>query len=224
MTAKAAPSLCRVVALISGNGSNLQALIDRSQSPHSHYHIVLVLSNRPNAYGLQRAQRAGIATAVVDHTQFSTREHFEQSMLHSIERYNADLIVLAGFMRVLTPLFVRQCRGKLLNIHPSCLPTYPGLDTHRQVLMDGQSEHGATVHFVVEQLDAGPCIVQSRIAVRSNDTPQTLHMRVLATEHRIYPFAVQLFARGQFYLSDNQVVCRGTPIPFYGKVFHLDSG
>jgi phosphoribosylglycinamide formyltransferase 1 len=197
-----------LVVLISGRGSNLQAIIDQSQSGHLPVEIRAVLSNRPHAQGLTRAQRAGIATEVLDHRNFPTRESFDQALIKLIDSYAPQLVILAGFMRILTVGFVRHYQGRLLNIHPSLLPDFPGLDTHRRVLQAGRKEHGATVHFVTHQVDGGPIILQARVPVYTDDTPDTLAARVLEQEHRLYPEAIRAYAEGRVGLKGGHVVWR----------------
>jgi phosphoribosylglycinamide formyltransferase-1 len=188
----------RVAILISGRGSNMVALIEAAKAPSYPAEIVLVLSNRPDAAGLARAAAEGIATAVVDHTRFGKdREAFERALQSELERHRIDLICLAGFMRLLTPWFVRQWEGRMINIHPALLPEFKGLDTHARALAAGATHHGATVHFVVPEMDAGPIILQDRLEVLETDDADTLAARVLAIEHRIYPEALARVARGE---------------------------
>jgi len=188
----------RVAILISGRGSNMVALIDAAKAPSYPAEIVLVVSNRPDAAGLARAAAEGIATAVVDHTRFGKdREAFERALQSELERHRIDLVCLAGFMRLLTPWFVRHWEGRMINIHPALLPEFKGLDTHARALAAGATYHGATVHFVVPEMDAGPIILQDRLAVLKSDDADTLAARVLAIEHRIYPEALARVARGE---------------------------
>ena len=189
---------CRIVVLISGSGSNLQALIEQLDAPAE---IVRVIANRPQAYGLQRAAAAGIANECLDHQGFSSRETFDQALMARIDSYRPDLVVLAGFMRILTPQLVRHYHGRMLNIHPSLLPKYKGLHTHQRALEAGDSEHGATIHFVTEELDGGPLVVQGRVTVQPGDTAETLAARVQGVEHRLYPLAVNWFVQGRLRLS-----------------------
>lgn len=191
----------RTAILISGRGSNMTALIEAARSPAFPAEIVLVLSNRPDAGGLARAAEAGIATAVVDHKLYGKdREAFERALDAALAAHGVELICLAGFMRVLTPWFVERWTGRMLNIHPSLLPAFRGLDTHRRALEAGVGEHGCTVHFVVPELDAGPTILQARIPVLPDDTEASLTARVLAREHEIYPEALRLVASGEVAL------------------------
>lgn len=186
-----------IVVLISGRGSNLQALIDSAAAEPELFHIAAVISNRPEAQGLQRAQQAGIATRIVDHKPFGGREEFDRALRDCIETFCPGLVVLAGFMRILSTDFVNHFQGRLINIHPSLLPDFRGLNTHQRVLDAGVKEHGASVHFVVPELDAGPVILQARVPVLPNDDAGTLAARVLEQEHKIYPEAVRRFALGQ---------------------------
>ena len=195
------PTLCKVVVLISGSGSNLQALIDSITHDGNPAHISAVISNRADAFGLQRAQDAGIATAVLDHKQFDGRDAFDAALIEVIDDYQPQLVVLAGFMRILTPAFVRHYAGRLLNIHPSLLPKYKGLHTHQRALDAGDREHGCSVHFVSEELDGGPLVVQAVVPVQSDDSPSSLAQRVHEQEHVIYPLAVRWFAEGRLRLS-----------------------
>jgi phosphoribosylglycinamide formyltransferase-1 len=188
-----------VVVLISGGGTNLQALIDAAAAGQP-FAIVGVVSNRPDAFGLTRAQRAGIPTVVVDHAGYPDRESFETALADRVDRFGPGLVCLAGFMRILTPGFVGHYRGRMLNIHPSLLPRYRGLHTHQRAIDAGDAEHGATVHFVTEELDGGPRIVRARVPVLAGDTAEVLAARVLEKEHRIYPLAVRWFAEGRLRL------------------------
>lgn len=208
---------CRVVVLISGNGSNLQAIIDASENnPDSAYEVVAVVSNKAEAYGLQRAARAGIPGRVVDHKAWESREAFDQALISEIDRFDPQLLVLAGFMRILTPAFVQHYQGRILNIHPSLLPDYRGTNTHQRVLDAGESEHGVSVHFVTEELDGGPVVRQAVIAVESTDDKDTLASKVAAQEHRIYPETVQCFAEGRLSMHSNKAWMDGQELPPQG--------
>jgi phosphoribosylglycinamide formyltransferase-1 len=207
---------CNVVVLISGSGSNLQALID-SLGEDNPARICAVISNRADAYGLTRAQNAGIATAVLDHKAFEGREAFDAALIETIDAYQPDLVVLAGFMRILSPTFVRHYAGRLLNIHPSLLPRYKGLHTHQRALEAGDAEHGCSVHFVTEQLDGGPLVVQAVVPVQAGDTAEALDSRVQIGEHHIYPLAVRWFAEGRLHLTSRGVELDGTPLPASGQ-------
>ncbi len=186
----------RVAALISGRGSNMTALIRATEDPTYPAEIVLVIANRPDAAGLATAAQRGIAARLVDHKLFTDRERFEERLDAELRAHAIDLVCLAGFMRVLTPWFIARWEGRLINIHPSLLPAYRGLHTHRRVLEDGATRHGCTVHFVVPELDAGPIIAQAEVPVLPGDTEEALAARVLVEEHRLYPAALAMVARG----------------------------
>jgi len=188
----------RVAVLISGRGSNMVALIEAARAPSYPAAIVLVLANRADAAGLSRAKAEGIATAVADHAAFGKdREAFERTLQAELEKHRIDIVCLAGFMRLLTPWFVRRWQGRLINIHPALLPAFKGLDTHARALAAGVPEHGATVHFVVPEMDSGPIIAQARLKILAGDDADSLAARVLALEHRIYPQALARVARGE---------------------------
>ncbi|MFP6730391.1 MAG: phosphoribosylglycinamide formyltransferase [Alphaproteobacteria bacterium] len=184
----------RLAVLISGRGSNLQALIDACAQDEFPASVVLVVSNNPDAQGLARAEAAGIPTATVERRDYDSRDAFDEALSQTISAHDADLVCLAGFMSILGKKFVSRRHGRLINIHPSLLPAYPGLDTHARALADGVSTAGCTVHFVTAEIDAGPIIIQETVPVEPNDTAETLAARVLTTEHRIYPQAVRLIA------------------------------
>ena len=193
----------RVAVLISGRGSNMTALIEAAKDASFPAEIALVLSNRPDAAGLARAQSEGIATAVVDHTTFGKdREAFERAVDAQLAAHRIELVCLAGFMRLLTPWFVRRWEGRLINIHPALLPALKGLNTHERALAEGVTHHGATVHFVVPEMDSGPIILQDQLRVLATDDADTLAARVLEIEHRIYPQALALVARGEVTIGD----------------------
>jgi phosphoribosylglycinamide formyltransferase-1 len=192
----------RVAVLISGRGSNMVSLIEAARDPAYPAEIALVISNRPDAAGLARARADAIATVVVDHTAFGKdREAFERAIQAVLDEHRIDIVCLAGFMRLLTPWLVRRWEGRMLNIHPALLPDFKGLNTHERALAAGVKEHGATVHFVVPEMDAGPIIAQARVQVAESDTPDTLAARVLAEEHRLYPQALKLVASGEAKLA-----------------------
>ncbi len=197
----------RVAILISGRGSNMAALIAAAQAPDFPAEISLVLANRPDAKGLALARDARLATAIVDHTRFGKdREAFERALQAELEARAIDIVCLAGFMRLLTPWLVSRWEGRMLNIHPALLPAFKGLDTHERALAAGVRIHGATVHFVVPEMDSGPVIVQGALAVRDDDTAETLAARVLDIEHRVYPLALRLVAEGRVTVADGR--CR----------------
>ncbi|KIV60448.1 Phosphoribosylglycinamide formyltransferase [Pseudomonas sp. FeS53a] len=208
---------CDVVVLISGSGSNLQALIDSTTSAGHPARIRAVISNRADAYGLERARQAGIETRVLDHREFDGREAFDQALAALIDSFTPHLVVLAGFMRILSPGFVRHYTGRMLNIHPSLLPRHKGLHTHQRALEAGDAEHGCSVHFVTEELDGGPLVVQAVIPVESGDSPDTLAQRVHAEEHRIYPLAVRWFAEGRLRLGESGALLDGQALPPTGQ-------
>ncbi len=195
----------RIVILISGRGSNMEAIVQRCADEGWPAAVVAVIANRPEAAGLRFASERGIATAVVDHQTAASREAFDAALAAAIDAHAPDLLLLAGFMRVLGEAFVRPYEGRMLNIHPSLLPAFPGLHTHRRALEAGCKLAGATVHFVTPQLDHGPIVMQSAVAVRADDDEQTLAARVLATEHVIYPLAVRWFVEGRLRVEGGVV-------------------
>ena len=195
----------KLVILISGRGSNMEAVVRACARERWPAQVAAVIANRPDAAGLAFAASHGIATAVVDHRQFPDRERFDAALAAEIDAFAPDLVVLAGFMRVLTAGFVDHYAGRMLNVHPSLLPSFPGLKTHQQALDAGVRLHGASVHFVTSQLDHGPIVMQSAVPVESGDTPATLAERVLATEHIIYPRAVRWFVEGRLALNGQRV-------------------
>jgi phosphoribosylglycinamide formyltransferase-1 len=204
--------------LISGSGTNLQAFIDAVAAGTLDLELRVVLSNRPDAAGLERARRAHIPTECVRHRDFPEREQFDATLIETLDRYQPDLIVLAGFMRILTPVFIKHFAGRIFNIHPSLLPKYPGLDTHQRAIDAGDQWAGSTVHFATEELDSGPAVVQGRVPVESDDTAASLAARVLEIEHQIYPRAAALFAAGRLEYRDGHAWLDGErldePIPF----------
>ena len=202
----------RIVVLVSGGGTNLQALIDAAARGELGGSIVAVISNKPGAGGLDRAARAGIETGVVNHRDYPERAAFDDALRETIDGYDPDLVVLAGFMRILTDDFVRHYRGRMLNIHPSLLPAYPGLHTHRRVLESGDAEHGATVHFVTEELDGGPAVLQGRVPVHASHTPERIAERVVDQEHGIYPRTVRWYCEGRLRLADAGAELDGHPL------------
>jgi phosphoribosylglycinamide formyltransferase-1 len=192
----------RTAILISGSGSNLQSFIDQAASGAIDLELCIVFSNRPDAFGLARARKAGIPTECLEHGNYPDRETFDRAVAAVLDSYDPDLIILAGFMRILSPWFVQHYAGKVLNIHPALLPAYPGLDTHQRVLDAGEKWHGSTVHFVTEELDGGPRILQGRLAVDPHETADELCARVQALEHQIYPQAADWFGQGRLESRD----------------------
>lgn len=211
MKADPAP-LPTIVVLASGTGSNLQALIDASRERDFPGEIIAVGSNRPKAFALERAAQAHIKTFVIDHTQHGSREEFDAHLMAELRRLDPDLIVLAGFMRILTEDFVRAFRGRMLNVHPSLLPAYTGLNTHQRVLEAGDSLHGVSIHFVTEELDGGPVIAQAEVPVLAEDTPDTLAERVQQQEHLLYPIVVRWFCEGRIRLGAQDVLFDGAAL------------
>ena len=203
---------CNIVILVSGTGSNLQAIIDNVQSGDLPGKITGVISNRPDAAGLNKAQAADIPTAIVDHRLFDSRETFDAELAKNIHHFGADLVVLAGFMRILTPGFVTRFTGKMLNIHPSLLPKYRGLHTHQRALDAGDHQHGASVHFVTPELDGGPVIAQASIPILKHDTADTLASRLLQQEHKLYPQVIRWFCEGRLSLIQNQAFLDKAPL------------
>ena len=202
----------RVAILISGRGSNMVALIEAAKDQTYPAEIALVISNEPAADGLKRAATEGIRTAILDHRPFGKdREAFERALQHELQARRIELVCLAGFMRLLTPWFVRQWEGRLLNIHPALLPAFKGLDTHARALAAGAKQHGATVHFVVPEMDSGPTIAQAAVPVQSGDTEATLAARVLEVEHLIYPRALRWVAEGRVKIANGQCLIDGRP-------------
>lgn len=200
----------RVAILISGRGSNMSALIDAAKNPAYPAEIVLVMSNRPDAGGLQRAAENGIATAVINHKLYGKdREAFEQAMQATLEQHRIEVVCLAGFMRLLTPWFISRWTNRMLNIHPALLPAFKGLDTHRRAIEAQAKEHGATVHFVVPEMDSGPIIAQGAVPILPDDSEDSLAKRVLAVEHRIYPLALKLVAAGRVRVEGDHCVIEG---------------
>lgn len=207
-----------IIALISGRGSNLQSIIDDMHAGRLPVELRAVVSNNPDAHGLVRAQAAGINTCILDHRQFSSRVHYDQALMTAIDRYDPGLVVLAGFMRILGRDFVEHYAGRLVNIHPSLLPEFAGLDTHARALQSGARQHGASVHFVTPEVDAGPIIIQAAVPVYEDDSPEVLAARVLREEHRIYPQAIRWFAEGRLEIRDNCVLLDGAEQPEQGLV------
>jgi phosphoribosylglycinamide formyltransferase-1 len=213
----------RVAILISGRGSNMAALIEAAKDKDYPAEIVLVLSNRPDAAGLDVARANGIQTYVIDHKVFGKdRAAFDAAMQAVLMEHRIDIVCLAGFMRLLTPSFVEAWRGRMINIHPALLPAFKGLDTHARVLQAGVKMHGATVHFVVPEMDSGPIIAQGAVAVRADDSEETLAARVLAVEHRIYPLALKLVADNRVHIENGRCLIDGVPVPDAAQLVPTD--
>ena len=208
--------------LISGSGTNLQAFIDAAGDGSLDLNIAVVVSNRPDAYGLVRARDAGIATECVRNEDYRDRAAFDEALADTLAKYEPGLLILAGFMRILSGQFVRRFEGKILNIHPALLPKFPGLNTHQRVIDAGETMHGSTVHFVTEELDAGPRILQGRVPVLTDDTASRLSARVQAVEHKIYPQAAALFASGRLEFKDGKSWLDGArldePVQYAGEL------
>ncbi|AMO47787.1 phosphoribosylglycinamide formyltransferase-1 [Kosakonia oryzendophytica] len=205
-----------IVVLISGNGSNLQAIIDACEQKKINGTLRAVFSNKADAFGLERAREATIPAHALTADQFASRDAFDRELMLEIDAYAPDLVVLAGYMRILSPAFVSHYAGRLLNIHPSLLPKYPGLHTHRQVLENGDEEHGTTVHFVTDELDGGPVILQAKVPVFDGDTEEEITARVQAQEHAIYPLVVSWFVEGRLKMENNAAWLDGVCLPPQG--------
>ena len=199
----------RIVVLISGSGTNLQAIIDASKAEDYPGEIVGVISNKADAYGLTRAKDANINTLALSHKEFDSREQYDEALIKKIDAFSPDVIVLAGFMRILTPAFVQHFQGKLVNIHPSLLPKYQGLNTHQRAIDAGDDVHGVSVHFVTEELDGGPVILQAKVPVFTEDDIEELSSRVHTQEHMIYPMVIQWFCAGRLAMTNGKAVLDG---------------
>ncbi len=204
--------MLKIATLISGSGSNLQAIIDAIARGDIAGQIAGVLSNRADAYGLERARQQGIPTAIITHGDFADRATFDQALMRQIDAWNVDIVVLAGFMRILTPEFVAHYDGRLLNIHPSLLPRYKGLHTHRRALEAGDREHGCSVHFVSAELDGGPVVAQATVPVLAGDDEAGLAARVHEAEHRLYPAVLRWLASGELEYRDGRIRFQGQPL------------
>ena len=215
--------LSKIVVLISGSGSNLQSFIDACEERRVDGKIMAVISNRPGVKGLDRAAAANIPNIVVDHRAFESREEFDQYLAEIINEFTPDLIVLAGFMRILTGGFVNQFVGKLINIHPSLLPSYPGLNTHQRAIEAGDSVAGATVHFVTPELDGGPAILQAQVPILSTDSSAELAARVLVEEHKIYPLVAQWYCQGRIIMNNGIVFHDSVEVEKSGLLFSSES-
>lgn len=209
-----------IVVLISGRGSNLQSIIDKKEAGDLDITIDAVISNVPDVPGLQRAKKAGIDTHVINHKDFASREAFDQSLQTCIDQYHPQLVVLAGFMRVLSPAFVAHYQGKLINIHPALLPKFPGLNTHLRAIEAGDKEHGVSIHFVTAEVDGGPVIAQAKVEVKANDTADALAARVLEQEHHLYPDVLRWFCENRIILKKNAVYFDNTRLGAEGIVIN----
>ncbi|MBD5770249.1 phosphoribosylglycinamide formyltransferase [Marinomonas colpomeniae] len=209
-----------IVVLISGSGSNLQALIDQSLQGQLNINICAVISNKADAYGLERAKKAGIPTHALDHRSFDGREAFDAKLQETIDIYKPKLVVLAGFMRILTEAFTKHYDGRMLNIHPSLLPKYKGLDTHQRAIDAGEKEHGVSVHFVSSELDSGAVIVQASTDIETNETVDTLAAKIHSLEHVIYPLAVKWFSEEQLTFRNGTVTLNGKALPESGILYN----
>jgi len=209
----------RIVILVSGAGSNAQAIIEDCAAGKINGKVVAVISNRPDAYALERAKNANIEAICLDHKVFSDREEFDNALLTRLISLRPDLLVLAGFMRILGPEFVQHFEGKMLNIHPSLLPNYPGLNTHQRAIDNSDALHGASVHFVTAELDGGPVVIQSQIRIEPSDTAETLTRRVAQTEWHIYPEAVRWFCDGRLKMQSGRVCLDNKTLPKSGIIY-----
>lgn len=204
--------IASIVALISGGGTNLQAIIDACASDQLNAEIKAVISNQTDAYGLQRAAKASIPTEVIDHASYEDRTSFDRELKRRVAAYQPDLIVMAGFMRILTEEFIDPFLGRIMNIHPSLLPKYRGLHTHRRALGAGDKEHGCSIHFATNELDGGPVILQATVPILEGDSPDSLAGRVLEKEHIIYPLSIGWFCEGRIAMQGNRVIKDGRPL------------
>lgn len=211
----------KIAVLISGNGSNLQALIDNINLNRLNGIITAVISSNPNAYGLKRAEKAGIATANLSPKDFASREEYDLALTKLVSKFDPDLIVLAGFMQIVGPKFLKQFKNLIINIHPSLLPLYPGLNTHEQALKDKRLEHGCSIHYVTEDLDAGPIIAQAVIGLTNTDSIETLKQKVHQAEHFLYPTVINWFAHKRVTSQDESVLLDGMKLPGTGIRFYF---
>jgi phosphoribosylglycinamide formyltransferase-1 len=212
----------RLVILVSGNGSNAQAIIDACASRQINANVHAVISNKPDAYALTRAKRSQIDAIGISHKDFDSRESFDEKLLEIVNSYTPDLVILAGFMRILTDSFVNAYAGKLLNIHPSLLPKYPGLNTHKRALENHDEKHGSTVHFVTAELDGGPLVLQSQLKIVSDDTVESLAQRVAQTEWQIYPSVVEWFCNERLRVENESVFLDSIELPKGGLVNEIN--
>lgn len=216
------PEPPRLGILISGRGSNLQRFIESCADGSLSARIAIVISNNPDAAGLLRAQQAGIEATCINHREFESREAFDRALVDELHRHEVDVVILAGFMRILTPVLIEPYLGRLLNIHPSLLPKYPGLHTHQRALDAGDTEAGVTVHFVTQELDGGPPVLQARVPIQPGDSAAALADRVSAMEHIIYPLAAKWLLEGRLALTDQGASLDGHPLPASGIPYSED--
>ncbi|KAF7770168.1 phosphoribosylglycinamide formyltransferase 1 [Pseudoalteromonas citrea] len=209
----------RLVVLISGSGSNLQAIIDACQNNEVNGEICAVISNKADAYGLVRAQNAGLETCILSHKDYPSREDYDVELASLIDSFNPDLVVLAGFMRILTPRLVQKFKGKMLNIHPSLLPKYQGLNTHQRAIDAKDDVHGVSVHFVTEELDGGPVVLQAKVPILADDTAEILAKRVHEQEHIIYPLVVKWFSEHRLTMEADYAIFDDQPLPAQGAAY-----
>ncbi len=205
-----------IVVLVSGNGSNLQAIIDACETNIDNGKVTAVFSNKATAYALERAKKAGAAGVALDPKSFDTRDAFDHELMRQIDQFNPDLIVLAGYMRILSNEFVRHYMGRMINIHPSLLPKYPGLNTYQRAIHAGDEEHGTSVHFVTEQLDGGPVILQAKVPIFDEDTVETLTAKVQSQEHKIYPLVVKWFIEERLEMKEGKAFLDGEALGMHG--------
>ena len=215
------PAAKRLVVLVSGSGSNLQSIIDGCANSEINATVCAVISNNPDAGGLERAAKAGIPNLAIDHRAFDSRESFDQALSELIDSFSPDLVILAGFMRILTAGFVDHFLGRMMNIHPSLLPAYPGLNTHRRAIEAGDKKAGATVHFVTPELDGGPSIIQAQVELAAGDNEDSLAAKVLSFEHKIYPEAVKWFCLDRLLMENNRVMLDNNPVSESGIIYNL---
>ena len=220
MDSSSAQEKPKLVVLVSGGGSNLQAIIDQVGNGTIDAEISLVISNNPDVKGLQRANAAGINTEVINHREYDSRDSFDRELIRRIDAEQPNLVVLAGFMRIFTPAFTNHFAGRMLNIHPSLLPQFKGVNTHARAIEAGVKQHGASVHFVTSELDGGPLVIQAIVDVKEDDTEATLASRVLAQEHTIYPIVVKWFCEGRLLLDGNTVRLDKKALPNQGVAHH----
>ncbi|PHM45816.1 phosphoribosylglycinamide formyltransferase [Xenorhabdus mauleonii] len=206
----------KIVVLVSGHGSNLQAIIDACQQNRINGHIAAVFSNNADAYGLQRAMHAGIPSCFLDPKAYPDRASYDIALFKAIDQYQPDLVVLSGYMRILSPDFVQHYYGRLLNIHPSLLPKYPGLHTHQKAIENGDKEHGTSIHFVTEELDGGPIILQAKVPIFEDDKLEDVIQRVQSQEHNFYPMVIDWFLNGRLSMKGHAAIMDGKVLPPQG--------